>query len=79
MTFDAATEKSFGEIFSKPEIKKIKVGDVFNHPDLGNVKYIRPDRKYGLTCELVLVNGNDNWPRYPSWHELYDLGFDLEI
>jgi hypothetical protein len=46
---------------------------------LGNVKYIRPDRKYGLTCELVLINSDSLQPRYPSWNELYKLGFDLEI
>lgn len=38
------------------ERKKIKVGDVFEHPDLGLVAYKRTDVYYGqVTCELVRI------------------------
>lgn len=64
---------------SENEIKDIKIGGVFRHPELGMVRYVRPDREYGLICELELVDGSDVWFIFTSWSDLYKLGFNLEI
>jgi len=54
---------------------EVKIGQSFVHPDLGLVRYIGPA---GRSCELKKIG--DNWPsRYPSWIELYELGFSLQV